>query len=284
MKYLVYIFLFGALACTKYEVKDAGNNQPPVDFTVTEIAKVSYINKLFITLLGAKPTEQQSTAAMAQLNVDPKSQSVRESLVLSIINEDDYEYKVWQDARGEVLDGVDTATIRLEYNRAIYFYNNSSGNTKDYWQAEIARLALILDIPKELKANLITIPEMHSRAVNNGIYDDINMGTENFVVSVFQNFFFRYPTNSELSECKKMVDGKQAVLFLQVGNSKTDFLNVVFTSTSYFEGQIVNAYLKYLFRNPTSQELSIETKAYQTHKNYDQLQIQILASDEYFYD
>jgi len=275
--------LVGMLACTKYEVNSHDNNQPPADLTVSEETKISYINRLYITVLGFKPNSQEREDALMLLNTNPKSRLVRETLVAAIINEDAYEYKVWEDARGEVLEGVDTATIRAEYNEAIYFYNNSSGNTQIYWQLQIDRFALLLNIPQELKSNVISMPEMHSRAVNNLIYDDINMGTENFVVSVFQNFFFRYPTISELEEGKKMVNGQQAILFLQGGISKTDFLNIVFMSTAYYEGQMVNLYRKYLFRDPSSAELSSLTAEYQLYKDYKQQQIQLLASDEYFY-
>lgn len=269
--------------CTKYQVLETGNYDPNADNTITKEAKVNYINRLYITLLGFKPDSAQQADALAQLNSDPTDVDVRKVLVENMMSYDAYFLKVWEDARSEVLEGVDTATIRNEYDQAVYNYQNTSGNSQAYWKEQVDRLSALLNIPDELKSGMINMQELHTRAVNNPIYDNINMGTENFVVSVFQNFFFRYPTIAELDEGKHMVDGKQGVLFLQGGSSKSDFLQIIFTSTAYFEGQIVNLHKRYLFREPQSLELSTFTQAYQQHNDYQRIQTEILASDEYFF-
>ena len=61
-------------------------------------------------------------------------------------------------------------------------------------------------------------------SVSPEIYDEINMGTENFVVSIFQNFFHRYPTAAELYSASNMVDGNQSTIFNTNGSSKKDFI------------------------------------------------------------
>lgn len=270
-------------ACTKYQVLETGYYDPNVDSTITKEAKVSYINRLYITLLGFKPDSNQQADALAQLNSDPSNVNVRKVLIENLMNDDAYYNKVWEDARSELLEGADTASIRNEYDQAVYNYQNTSGHSQEYWKDQVDRLRTLLNIPDELKSGLINMQELHSRAVNNPIYDDINMGTENFVVSVFQNFFFRYPTIAELNQGKRMVDGRQGVLFLQGGSSKSDFLQIIFTSTAYFEGQIVNLHKRYLFREPQSLELSTFTQAYQQHNDYQRIQTEILASDDYFF-
>ena len=110
------------------------------------------------------------------------------------------------------------------------------------------------------------------------------MGTENFVVATFQNFLFRYPTNVELDNAKTMVDGLPASLFLLSGNSKADFIDIFFDSDDYFEGQVISLYHKYLFRDPDTEEMyRLTTEYFQSH-NYQDLQLSILTSDEYFFN
>ncbi len=285
MKFLFAILLAAVtFSCTKYEVNEVPNNTPPVDQTLTIERQTNYINRLYITLLGFKPDTATLKVAMAQLAVNPNSISLRESLVASIIAHQNYPHKLWEDVRGDLLDGVDTNTIRLEYNQAAANFAITTGWQKQYWLDQMLRLQPLFTIPQEIAAGQITLNDVHRRAVNNSIYDEINMGTENFVVSIFQNFFFRYPTAAELAQGKSMVDGNQGIIFLTAGSTKADFLAIVFSSPSYYEGQISYLYQKYLYRVPSSEELSTGTVAYLKHNDYQLLQTEILASNEFVFN
>ena len=107
------------------------------------------------------------------------------------------------------------------------------------------------------------------------------MGTENFVVSMFQNFLYRYPTAEELVQSKLIVDGFEGVVFLETGVVKDDFINIFFGCNNYFEGQVRDLYLKYLFREPTSVEMSDKASIYKNSLDYKALQKAILSMDEY---
>src|SRR5205085_1157862 len=122
---------------------------------------------------------------------------------------------------------------------------------------------------------------MHRRCVNNYFYDQINMGSENFVISCFQHFLNRYPTQNELSEGKKMIDGAPAILFLESGQSKDDFINIFFTSRDYYEGLAINLYQRFLLRNPSSIEMGNAATAFVNTHNYVQMQKDILSTNEY---
>ncbi len=107
------------------------------------------------------------------------------------------------------------------------------------------------------------------------------MGSLNFVVSLYQNFLRRYPTENELNNGIVMVDGDFAIVFQQSGNSKSDFINIFFASNDYFEGQVRDLYLRYLFREPTSSESATLTIQYKNSKDYKALQRTILATNEF---
>jgi len=122
---------------------------------------------------------------------------------------------------------------------------------------------------------------MQKRCINNYIYDQINMGAANFVISSFLHFLNRAPTTNELTQGENMVNGQPGTLFLQVGQSKPDYLLIFFSSLNYYEGEAVLLYNKYLFRNPSSVEMSNAATKYQSTLDYIQMQKDILSTNEY---
>jgi len=220
---------------------------------------------------------------LASLNVDPSSVEVRKNVVQNIIQDIAFYHKFWEDTRGDFLDGVDTSYIRKEYKDIYSLKQNASTQAaKDYYQSLLDDLTPLFTVAQDLYNETKTVQQLHQEVVNNSIYDDINMGTENYVISVFQNFLFRYPINSELEESKKIVDDKQGILFLQPGKGKSDFINIFFNNPSYYEGQVIYLHKKFLFRSPTSTELNSFTQKFLNNQDYISLQIEILASEEYF--
>jgi len=177
---------------------------------------------------------------------------------------------------------MDTADISS--NIAIFSFLLTDPTYQAVWpqiQIEKAKMELLKASTNDLKNGTINIVGLHKRVINNYFYDQINMGTENFVNASFQNFFYRYPTSIELDQSKFMVDGLQGVLFLQIGNDKDDFLNIFFSSDSYYEGQVRDLYLRYLFREPTASESTTLTSTYKNSLNYKTLQKSILVLDDY---
>jgi hypothetical protein len=143
-------------------------------------------------------------------------------------------------------------------------------------------MEFILNGAEKLEDQTSTWEEMELAACNTYIYDDINMGTENFVVSVFQSLLNRYPTNQELESGKDMVNGRPSVLFLQQGSTKNDFLSIFFSARSYYEGQVTLLFQENIFRMPNTSELMEYTNFYIEKKNYETLLLEILSSSAYF--
>ena len=277
------ILIIILMSCEKYEIETIDGNQPPDEVVVTSNMKEAYVNRLFITLLGRKAEPVEFTESVQMLGEFATKDS-REALIDSLAVQPEYLHELYAIARADYLESVDTATIRTDYNQAVDALKVTTGNAREYWLDRVERIGALLRIPGQLDSNLIGIIEVHRRVINNPYYDNINMGTENFVVATFQHFLFRYPTNVELSESSKMVDGLPASLFFQAGSSKEDFLEIFFDSDDYFEGQVINLFRKYLFRTPDNQELLPIMNSYQQDLLYLDMQKQILASDEYFFN
>ncbi|MBK7965462.1 MAG: hypothetical protein IPK10_09345 [Bacteroidetes bacterium] len=78
-----------------------------------------------------------------------------------------------------------------------------------------------------------------------------------------------------------MIGGSNAVLFLQAGASKDDYLNIFFNSDDYFEGAVIRVYKDYLLRAPESTEMSAATLKYKNSLDFESIQKDVLASDEF---
>lgn len=282
-KVFPYLLIIILVSCEKYEIETITGNQPPDELVVTNDMKEAYVNRLYITLLGRKATPEEFTSSMLILDQNASAPS-REELIDSLFTKYEYRHQLYDIARADYLESVDTAVITSNYLQALSSLQNSTGNAREYWLDRVERIGALVRIPGQLDSNLINLIEVHRRVVNNPFYDDINMGTENFVVSCFQNFLFRYPTGVELAESSKILDGFPGSLFFLAGSSKADFLDIFFDSDDYFEGQVYNVFRKYLFRSPLTSESALLMSAYGQHKDYLILQKEILASDEYFFN
>jgi len=285
--FLLSVVLF---SCKKdNEIIIADNTAPP-DGTIPNVVKENYVNKSYISVLGRKPNATELASGIAILNQNNLSVPDRNQLLDDIFAKPGYNQRQYDIAISTLLNNLDTSLITQD----IYIFTLLLTDTayQSVWaqlQFEIDRLELLKASVADLNAGAINIIGLHKRCVNNYFYDQINMGTENFVVSMFNNFLFRYPTDEELLHGKNMVDNFEDVIFLQTGNNKDDFMNIFFGggfqnypgSNNYFEGQVRDLFLKYLFREPTSVEMSAKAMVYKNSLDYKALQKEILAMDEY---
>ncbi len=284
MKFLpATLLIFILIGCEKYEIETVSDNAPPAETVVTAEMKGNYANRLFITLAGRKAEPAEFDSAL-QILGDSATPAQREQLIQTLFDLPEYDFKLYQIARGDYLESVDTALISEDFERAVRELQTATGGSYEYWKYVAESLFLLMEIPQKLDSALIDNIEIHRRIINNIYYDEINMGTENFVVATFQNFLFRYPTNAELENASAMVDGNPSSLFLEAGASRLDFTDIFFSSDDYFEGVVVNLYRKYLFRDPETAEMLENTQTYMADRDYQKLQIKILSSDEYFFN
>ena len=118
---------------------------------------------------------------------------------------------------------------------------------------------------------------IHKKAFN----EELNMGTEKFIYGTFEHFLSRYPSDAELAEATKIVDGLIGVLFFEIGTSKQDFMDIFFASEDYYGGQVKIVVEGYLFRSPTTEESAYYTTYYKNTGDYKGLLKKVLTTDEY---
>ncbi len=258
------------------------NNNSPIDTTVNTVLIENYINKAYISLLGRKPTITEQNTYRTLLVNAKASVAARTTFIQQLQTTKEYKEHLYAIARRQLLNDFDTNQIEgFIYSDSLQLQDTTKRNVWFAIQEEYDNLINLQLIPAKLANGTLTMQEMYIRCCYNNFYDEINMGTQNFVTSVFDHFMFRYPSNEELKNGKDMVDGLPTTLLFKGGKTKHDFLTIIMASNNYYEGQVRALIKRYLYRNATIDELSKLTQYYLTNNNYQQLQLTILISNEY---
>lgn len=280
---LFILSIFSLSSCQKDpEIILIGDNQVQPDETVPEVVKQNYVTKLYIGLLGRKPSSAELQQAMGGLDQSNAAVDARKQLLETVMAQPEFSVRMYEVAKTEILNNIDSTDIVFQ----IFVYNEllKDPNYQQFraiLEAEIDKLEVLLAIPNNLIAGTLDRRGMHAQMVNNFFYDEINMGSQNFVLSLFEYFLDRYPTEDEEAKSIGMVDGFGAVLFGKEGSSKGDFISLFFSSDDYLEGQVTDIYSDFLLRRPTSVEMSEGVKTYRSSGNYRELLKAILSTDEY---
>ena len=281
--FLVLILSIVITACKKdSDLVVIPGNQAPPDYTISSIVKENYINKVYISVLGRKPDSNELSSGLMLINQHNLSDQDREDFLYQVFAKPSYNQRLYEIASIKLLTSFDTSAITQMIGVFQFLLTDSSyAPIFGAINIELARLQLLKTIPADLNNGTLTIIGMHRRLIDNYFYDQLNMGTENFVVSSFQHFMDRYPTSNELEQSTTMVNGLSAVIFLTPGNTKSKYMDIIFNTTNYFESEVRELYVRYLFREPTSAEMTAHGTVYKTDLNYKKLQKNILSLNEY---
>lgn len=279
---LVFFILLLLSSCSKEELVTVGNNTPPPDPTLEAVTIENYINRTYILALGREPDETELTTAQQSLLAAGVDSTSRQDFLESVFSDASYLPTLYNQNRIDLLNNSDTSDFSNWITVfSIYLQDTSFQFQWPYLQFEIDRLTALRDAFPLFISGTITVDELQRRMCNNYVYDQINMGSANFVISTFQHLINRNPTAAEQQSGISMVDGNNAVLFLQAGLSKTDYLNILTHCNSYFEAQVILLYKKYLNRIPSAYEMSTGTLKYASTGDYTAVQRDILSSNEF---
>lgn len=266
------------------DVVIGGNTPPPYDGVPSVIVN-NYINNLYIDLLGRGPTQSELAEAQLRLYDGELEDPARVELIELLQSSYDFGKNFDVLTKAKFINGVDS----LEIVDEIYIYDVTIGNLLTLGDTLNAfffeRIRDDLDKIRvsgwQLWNGECSIEEFYRRHIMNPFYDEVNMGSENYVLSVFENLYAREPTSEELEQGILMVDGVGGFLFLQDGNSKREFADIAVNSASFWEGLVVNLYLSLLARQPDSQELVDLTTQLLDGVDFRVIQQEIMKSEEY---
>lgn len=286
MKKVVLLILCTGLlfsSCKKEEetVVVTGNVAPD-DETIEDVVVSNYVQKLYISLLGRKSTDAEKDAGIAALKATNVSVESRNTLVSGIIAQEAYFDNEYGIMRADFLHNADSASFqesKIVYEFALTLTVNPIEIA--FIQDALERIEPLIALEGNLKNGAESIKEAHEIIVNNIIYDEVNMGAENYVVSLFQNFLLRYPTVAELESGVDIYRGVPGILFTTSAKNKDELIEVFFDYGEYYEGQVRINYLRFLYREPTDDEIVLLANQYLSSGDYKDLQKYILSLDEY---
>lgn len=285
IQYRFWLILFCAVvmfSCSKdKEVLVEGNVVPP-DETIENLTISNYVQKLYISLLGRKPTDIEKERGVQALKVAELSEEGRNDLMGEIIMNAEYYDNEFAIMRADYLNGADSADF-ADAKELMEFAKTLTNNPLEiaYYDDHLQRILPLISLEDDLGTGVVTVDSAHKLLVHNYIYDEINMGSENYVVSLFQNFLYRYPTAAELEAGKEMYADKPAILFATSAKNREGLIDLFFDHMEYYQGQVRANYLRFLYREPTGAEIKRLANEYKTTGDYKLIQKYILSLDEY---
>jgi hypothetical protein len=280
--FIVFYITMILVGCTKTEEQVISSNKPPPDKTIPGVQKINFINKTYIGLLGREPDQSEFDQAKSILDQTDFSEAGRNILLDSILVNDEFYYREYELTVNDLLNGLDTFQINDNINTLVYLLTLPSYEPQ--WPlitSELNRLVRLKQAPFSVRDGSISIKEMQRRCVDNLFFDQINMGSLNFVIATFQHLLLRNPTSYESEEGVKIVDGINGILFLRIGDSKTKYLELFFSSGDYYEGQVKLLFNRFYFRSPNSEESARYTELYKSTGNYVTLLKALLSTSEF---
>ena len=290
------IFIFSVViffsACKKVEHDNvhenktiAGNQIPPIT-SISTIQTHAYINRVYVDLVGREADSTELATQTILLKNANFTDTARGAMIAHVINTKEFFTQLFIKTSATLLNSTSKQDIIDQINQDVYVRQLSLQThdtiTANAIAVELDALYKLQNVDSLFQIKQIDINEFYRRFIYNYFYDEINMGAENYVKACFENLFHRQPSVNELAQGEGMVNGLSSyVLFLQTGNSKGDFANIVSHSTTFYEGLITTAYLNYMLRKPTDNEInSLVTSLSQT-KDYAGLIKSIMKSKEY---
>lgn len=290
---LLLFFLVGNYSCTKKEIIYENEhievvidgNEPPPYSGVTTVQIQGYINRMYIDLIGREPTAAERESDVQYLKNNDLSDNAREFVLSQLMSSGDYYKRFSTIYKSELLDGVTDMVIQGQAALLNSFYDIAV-NAGDLTLAQVYlrafdKMIALQNAPTNYQNGTISINEFFAILIDNPIFDDINMGSENFVNACFEGLLKRLPTETELNAGISMVDGFSAQLLLTDGNGKTDFINILTTVDGFYEGLTIDIYQLLLARAPNSQEMGVGTIELATTGNYQMVQKKVMKTDEY---
>jgi len=264
-----------------------GNTAPPFS-AVTTLQIQNYVNKSYIDLLGREPNETELDMQTNLLKDNGLGDNAREILLNNLINTDEYYTRFFDIYRSSYLNGILESQIEEIILTLEYFYDQYSNDPDPILQiyaelllVELGKMEDLQNATSDYQSGTINVNQFMARMINNEVYNEINMGSENFVIAAFNNLLKRNPTTAELQRGITMVDGQPAQLLLQDGTNKDDFVGIVTSNLEFYEGLTFDIYNTLLARDPSSEEMDASTFSLNSNSDFQMVQKSVMKSEEY---
>ncbi|MBC8173089.1 MAG: hypothetical protein H7X71_04210 [Chitinophagales bacterium] len=283
------LLLFFIVSCKKDEIIHENvlleGNTPPPATGISDIQLNTYVNNLYIDMFGRAPTEDELSDAKVVLKENLYSADAREQIISGMMESYEYYKNISVLTSQKMLVDIDSLTVQYEIDLYVYLIEIAelTGDSVGafYLNYYLTKLLNLKNAPVDLYEGTITINEYIRRYIDNTFYDEVNMGSENFVVSCFENLFHRQPTDDEKYYSILMVDESSSEVLLQTGSTKDDFINIVTSALEFYQGQVLEAFTTLLARNPSSYEMNMYALQMMETGSFNTMKTELFKSEEY---
>lgn len=289
-------FSFLLSSCKKETIVISGND-PVSAFNISRIKIENYIQRVFIDVIGREPLEHEMAESLQRLQSDSLKRSTRMAIIYELMNDESpregegsyraaYILNLYNLAKIRCMEGVSDGYIESRINIVSFgaLKDSLEGNWDGYYRKQntIRKYRAVIDSREQLFDRKIKFHHVFGTMINNGIYDEINMNTFNFVRAAFDELLWRLPTEEEFSNSFEMVENElPSRLFDRIGSNKEDFVDILIHSPAMAEGLIIWAFQIYLNRAPTPLEIATFLPDFIQTGDIDFIISEIMVTDEY---
>jgi len=287
------LLLMGSTGCKPKSYHFDDNPVPPYE-GVPSIVIDAYVNRLWIDLMGREPLTVERDEARAELRLGNLTIDTRKVLIDRLRTSfsggmdypEEFYHKLALDQNARFLDGASMEQIDQKKQSYLGFASQDSANGDmllyQFWTMEAEKLAAIPANVIRFRLGEIDFGVFSKSFAFNGLYDEINMNSFNFINATYDDFYSRFPTAQEFELAYSVVEyGEAADIMGTAATEKSSYLDAVIANLEFDEGTVRWAYALLLSRAPSSAEVLLHVGTLGPQGDFRLVQREILASDEY---
>ena len=294
-------FVFFLIALLSSCAKDKNivfQDNVPIDPTgVPTIVVENYVNRMFIDLLGRAPTDAELSNYTNQLVDSELSEETRVSIISKLQSDtiekfsnetykQVYYFNFYNNVKAKCIEGAEDAVLRqiIGIRSGSIVRARLVGDSLRVYQdsAIIKRTANLLDAKDDYMNGEIDIRNYFEFALNNPVYDQVNMNSFNFVNASFDDLFGRFPTQYEFLQAYEVIEYNRAgFLFGGSATNKNEYCSLLTNSNEFSEGVIRWQFNTLVAREPNTAEIAELMVQFHSTKDVQWLQQEIIKTNEY---
>jgi hypothetical protein len=289
----LFLFMLCAAGC-KPKTFNFEDNTPPAYDGVPSIVIDAYVNRMWIDLMGREPLTSERDEAREELRAGALSIDTRKGLIDRLRTNgsggvdypSEYYHKLALDLNARFLEGASMEQIadQEQQYRGFASQDSADGNMLLYqfWTMEADKLGAIPANVIRYRLGEIDFGSCSKTFAFNGLYDEINMNSFNFINATYDDFYSRFPTAQEFELAYGVIEyGEAAGVMGMAATDKSSFLDALIGNAEFDEGTVRWSYTLLMAREPTSAEVILHIETLGALGDFRLLQREILSSDEY---
>lgn len=300
LRFLVcLIFIIPIIHSCKKKKNLIEGNEPPYSNEVPTVKINNYVNRLFIDLIGREPLDAEMDLEVTALKEANLSVESREALIDKLMYDEtprdgdsSYNYAYFlryyelTKIRALAANAADGEIIKQRGLVEFAALNDQlNGDTLGLRLklAIIEKCNKLLASNEEYREGVIDIHELYKRCIDNVVFEREEMyNPNNYARTGFDHYLFRLPTDQERDDVYSMVQlGEPKTLLGMSGQNKDDYYTIISSCKEWHEGLIRWNFITFLGREPDPQELYDYMLEYGNDMKAQELQKEILISNEY---